>query len=156
MRDAECAVLMLFLVAVGIHAMLELPLHYAYMLLPTGLVMGVFNTRHPGKTIVSTGRWALVAMWLASAVLLGLIVRDYFRVEASYQVLRFEWARIKTRPEGPPDVTLLTQWREFVRYARFEPIGDAANCVGDGGKPHASRLNTHQAKWLRPNTRDDQ
>ncbi len=120
-RDAECAVLMLFLIAVGIHAMLELPLHYAYMLLPTGLVMGVLNTRHPGKTIVSTGRWVLVALWLASAVLLVLVVRDYFRVEASYQVLRFEWARIKTKPEGPPDVMLLTQWREFVRYARFDP-----------------------------------
>ncbi len=120
-RTAESALLLAFLVAVGIHAMLELPLHYAYMLLPTGLVMGVLNAHHPARAFATSGRAVLIAIWLAAALLLALIARDYFRVEASYQLLRFEWARIKTAPQGPPDVVLLTQWREFIRYARFEP-----------------------------------
>ena len=55
-RTAESALLVLFLVGVGIHAMLELPLHYAYMLLPCGLVMGALNAHHPGRAIASTGR----------------------------------------------------------------------------------------------------
>ena len=120
--DAENAVLLLFLLVVGNHAMLELPLHHAYFLLPVGLVMGALNVRLHARPILAVGRWSFVVAWLVSAALLALIIRDYTRVEAGYQALRFEWARIKTETRGgPPDVLLLTQWREFIRFARFDP-----------------------------------
>lgn len=121
-RGAEDAVLLLFLLVVGNHAMLELPLHHAYFLLPAGLVMGALNVRLPGRPMIAVGRWSMVVVWLLSVALLALLIRDYARVETSYQALRFEWARIKTVTRGgPPDVVLLTQWRDFIRLARFEP-----------------------------------
>jgi hypothetical protein len=120
---AEDAVLLLFLLVVGNHAMLELPLHHAYFLLPAGLVMGALNVRLHARPILVFGRWGVVVVWFASVALLALIIRDYSRVESSYRDLRFEWARIKTDIRGgPPKVLLLTQWREFIRLARFEPV----------------------------------
>lgn len=123
-RGAEDAVLLLFLLVVANHAMLELPLHHAYFLLPVGLVMGALNVRQGALPIFVAGRWSAIALWLASVALLALLIRDYSRVEASYQALRFEWANIQTKVRGaPPDVLLLNQWSEFIRLARFEPSG---------------------------------
>lgn len=122
---AENAVLLLFVLMVGNHAMLELPLQYAYFLLPLGLVMGALNVRLGARPLVVVERWSFIFVWLVSTLLLVLIVRDYARVEPSYQALRFEWARIKTdKRGGPPEVLLLTQWREFIRFARLEPRND--------------------------------
>ncbi|MFZ4478322.1 MAG: Wzy polymerase domain-containing protein [Rhodoferax sp.] len=121
-NSAEDAVLMLFLLVIGNHAMLELPLHYAYFLLPVGLVMGTLNARLHVKPILLTGRWSLVSLCLASIAVLTLIVSDYFKVETSYQELRYEQAHIKTEiPGRPPEVFLLSQFREFIHMARFEP-----------------------------------
>jgi O-antigen ligase len=134
-RCAEDAVLMLFLLVVGNHAMLELPLHHAYFLLPTGLVMGALHVRLQVRPILAAGRWSYVGIWLVSALLLGLLIRDYSRVETSYQALRFEWARIKYHTRGtPPEVLLLTQWRDFISLARFEP---------------PSQMTAQELDWLR-------
>jgi O-antigen ligase len=122
-RSLEDAILLLLLLVVGNHAMLELPLHHAYFLLPSGLIMGVLNVRLNARSIFLLGRWTVAVVWLATVALLALIIRDYSRVESSYQDLRFDWAHIKRNsPGGPPNVLLLTQWREFVRLARFEPV----------------------------------
>jgi hypothetical protein len=119
--NAKDAILIMFLGVIGIHAMLELPLHYAYFLLPTGMVMGVVNSRVGGKPMWSTPRWTLIGLWLMAAVLLSGIVSDYFRVESSFQTLRFELAHIGTLPPGkPPDVVLLTQLRERIRFMRYK------------------------------------
>lgn len=119
--EAKNAILLMFLGVVGIHAMLEFPLHYAYFLLPTGMVMGVLNHRLGGKPVFTTPRWTLLGLWLMAAVLLTSIIRDYFRIESSFQTVRFELARIGTLPVGdPPDVLLLTQLRERIAYMRYE------------------------------------
>lgn len=128
-QNAEDALLILFLVVVFNHAMLELPLHHAYFLLPVGLVMGVVNVRLKVPSVFILGRWSLVVLWLFSGALLTAIIRDYSRVETSYLALRFEWAHVKTETRGlPPDVLLINQLGEFIRYARFEPSrGMSAN-----------------------------
>lgn len=119
--NAKDAILVMFLGIIGIHAMLELPLHYAYFLLPTGLVMGVLNQRVGRKPLWTSPRWTLMGLWLVAALLLSSIVRDYFRVEASFQTLRFELARIGTLPIGQsPDVLLLTQLRERIGFMRYQ------------------------------------
>ena len=120
-RNAEDAILVLFLLVVANHAMFELPLHYAYMLLPVGLVAGALNVRLGAGPLLRTGRWPMMAIWVVSLVLLAVIVRDYSRVEPTYRQLRFEWANIKGPPVEPPDVLVLTQLREYVRLAKFEP-----------------------------------
>lgn len=120
--SAENAVLVLFLLVVANHAMLELPLYHAYLLLPAGMVMGVLNTRLGARPLLQTGRWALVLLWLLASTLLALIVRDYVHAEESYQNLRMEWSGIKLKtPASPPEVLLLTQWGDYIRYARIAP-----------------------------------
>jgi O-antigen ligase len=122
--DIRDAILLMFVAVVANHAMLELPLHYAYFLLPTGLVMGVLNARLVGRSVLHTPRWVLAVIWSVTIALLSVTVRDYFRVEANVYAFRFEMARVgNLPPAGPPDVLLLTQFRESLRLARFEPRG---------------------------------
>lgn len=118
----EQALLVLVLLVVANHAMLELPLHYAYFLLPAGLVMGILETRQQVRALFATRRRMVLALWAIGVALLLLIVRDYWRVERSYEALRFEWSRIKSPPAVEPDVVLLTQWRDFFRLVRMEPV----------------------------------
>lgn len=130
-RPQEALYLMAVLV-VGIHAMLELPLHYAYFLLPTGLLMGALNAELRiwplGRPSRSTGRWLLLGTWCLGATLLGLIARDYFRVEAAYVALRLEKAQIlNSRPAEAPEVLLLTDLREVQRFMKFEPVTGASS-----------------------------
>ena len=122
-KTAEHALLLAAILVVGVHAMLELPLHYAYLLLPTGVFIGVLNARQP-----EVFRWfAVRKAWIAAlaicaTVLLGVIIRDYFRVERSFFDLRLEVQRIGTHfDREPPDTWLLHQWRDFFITARAEP-----------------------------------
>lgn len=122
-QSSENAVLVLFLLVVANHAMLELPLYYAYFLLPTGLVMGLLNVRLGGTPVFAMGRWFSYAIWLAAVTLLALIIRDYRRIEPSYQNLLFESSAriVRVIPNAPPNVLLLTQWRDYIAIARMQP-----------------------------------
>lgn len=126
-RRAEDAVLFMILIVVGSHAMLELPLHYAYFLLPTGLILGVLQTRicviSRNTPSIYISRPVLIVMLSGLSLFFAIVVRDYFRVEESYRTLRFELANFKYAVRGTePDVILLTQWRDFIRMARLEPF----------------------------------
>jgi O-antigen ligase len=122
-RSPESAVLVLMLLAIGNHAMLENPLYHGYFLIPVGVVIGAVSVHTASQTIFKTGRWVIVVLWLVSAALLAVIVRDYTRVESSYLDLRFEEAQIKvSSTRRPPDVWLLNQWSEFIHFARVNPF----------------------------------
>ena len=119
-RCAEDAILMMAILLVANHAMLELPLHYAYFLLPIGVFMGVLDVRLGTRPIWAGSRLFSAAIVMSAAACLILIVRDYSRVESSFQNLRFELARIKTQPTQVPDVLLLTQWQDYFRMAKLD------------------------------------
>jgi O-antigen ligase len=123
-RHAEEAILVLFLVVVANHAMLELPLHYAYFLLPVGLVMGVLNSRSDETPLFFMPRWVSIGVWFTVTLLLVLIIHDYTQIEPSHENFRMEQMRIKVAHLDPPDVLLLTQWREFIEVTRIEPRAD--------------------------------
>lgn len=123
-RHAEELILVLLIGVVANHSMLELPLHYAYFLLPVGLVMGVLNVRVGEPPIAFMPRWLSIGMWLAVTLLLVLIIRDYARIEPSHENFRMEKMHINVAHMDPPDVLLLNQWREFIEVARMEPTVD--------------------------------
>jgi len=130
-RRPQEALYLLMVSVVGIHAMLELPLHYAYFLLPTGLAMGALSAElriwalRPPSWVA--GRWPLIGAWLLGVTLLGLIARDYFRVEDAFASLQLEMAQIqRSRPAEPPEVLLLTDLREIQRFMKFEPAAEAS------------------------------
>lgn len=121
--DARDALLLAALVVVGVHAMLELPLHYAYFLLPTGVFLGALHAgqREALRWFVVRKAW-MVLLALCATVLLGGIVRDYLRVENSFVELRMERHRVGTVfNRNPPDTWLLNQWHDFIVLARAEP-----------------------------------
>ncbi|WP_295953208.1 O-antigen ligase family protein [Rhodoferax sp.] len=133
--NAEDAILMLFLVAVGLHAMVELPLHHAYLLLPTGLVMGMLNERQRNPVVYASSRWTVLTLLLGTTLLLLAIMRDYLHVDESFRTFRMEAARIGRLPPGkPPNVWLLNDMREFILYARKGVEPDIS--VADAEKLH--------------------
>lgn len=112
----------LFLLVLGIHAMLEYPLHYAYFLLPAGLVAGQCSVQLGFKPAFSTRAWTGIAVLVLATIVLAITIRDYLRVESSFIALRFEKARVGRPQIGqPPEVLVLTQMREMIRFARVEP-----------------------------------
>lgn len=113
------AILVMFVAVVGWHAMLELPLHYAYMLFPTGLVMGVLNARLKEPVLAQWPRWVFVIILTLAIALLSGITRDYLRIEDSFRILRFERARIGAKISNPMEnVLLLNQMNEFIEIGR--------------------------------------
>lgn len=122
-RLAGDAVLFMLLGVVGLHAMLELPLHYAYFLIPVGMAIGMLDVRLGACELWHGPRHSLVGLWLIATLLLCLVVRDYLRAEESYTALRFEQAHIGThQPDAAsqPDVLLLTQLRAMIQASRIE------------------------------------
>jgi len=122
-RDATSVMTLTALMGVFAHAMVELPLSFAYFLLPVGLLMGLLDDgagKMAGPRIPQSAV-GLVAAGMAG--LAGLIVADYVKVEANMRVLRFEIAGIGNAQftSEAPELMLLTQWREYLRFARIEP-----------------------------------
>ena len=122
-RRAEEAALFLLLTAVGIHALVEYPLQYAYFLLPAGLVMGILEARLGARIVGRTPHWMLSCLWVTAALVLGVTIRDYAQVASSYNLLRLEQSIVgqgRGPMGGPPDVWALTQLREWIVVARYK------------------------------------
>lgn len=142
------SVLLGVVIAVGNHAMLELPLHYAYFLLPTGLVVGVLNVRNAMPVVCHTMRWLFAALCVGGVTLMMVIIVDYLTIESNYTAMRFESARIGTQPiQEPPEVIALTQMREILRLARFNVTGglteEQLQWMRDVTHHHSSLTNLH-------------
>jgi hypothetical protein len=129
-RHADQTWPLLLIFVMANHAMLELPLHYAYFLLPTCLLVGIASAEasHAPRTPTNSDFRTLMVTtmgicFVIAATLWVLIARDYLRVEDSYTDLRFELAHIKYKVRGtPPKVLLLDQWKDFIELARAEPV----------------------------------
>ena len=122
----EHALLWVLVLVVGNHAMLELPLHYAYFLIPTGVVLGTLSAKTkpmqlciPGGSVSKLG---MVSILLVMSMGYAVLIKDYFEVEQNYRDLRFELANFRDQPRGKePEVWVLTQFRDFLRMARQNP-----------------------------------
>jgi hypothetical protein len=160
--SVENALLMMFLAVVAFHAMVELPLHYAYMLLPTGMVMGALNTRSAAVVVARTSRAWVGAIWLGALVLLAAITRDYMIIEADLLSLRFEKAFNMVPANSPPkDVLVLSHLSEFIDIGRSSASSGMSqqqlNKLRDGANafPSASNLYLYTAA-LALNGREDE
>ena len=108
--------------ALMIHAMLEYPLQYAYFLLPFGLLLGALAAAGREVMHMVKAGFAATIMVLVSAVVLTITVIDYFKVEQRFYGLRFELRGIASDiPKYPPEVLALTQWRDYIKFARIDP-----------------------------------
>ena len=129
-RRPDQAVLMLLVLLIFNHSMLEYPLHYAYLLLPLGWLLGALEGRIGGDV----SRWfkvpraMVIGLYLSAATLLGLIIADYFPIELAYRSLKLERERIQTAPWTVPDalvISHLSRHLEMVRGATTQRLSEA-------------------------------
>lgn len=103
--------------AMGLHAMLELPLHHATFLLPAGLLLGFLCARRNDMSHTRLSAMPLAALVMVSGAALAVTVHDYLKVEAAFYELRFKKARFAKSLEQPvalPDVWVLNQMRALI------------------------------------------
>jgi O-antigen ligase len=118
-RTAQDMVLVLFMLLVLNHAMLELPLHYAYMLLPLGWVVGAVEQRMgavPARRLSVPSAFVVLAVAVMTA-LLTLIVTDYLHVEESLRDKA--QARLEARVWQLPELRVLTHLRAEMEIAQY-------------------------------------
>ena len=115
-RSPEAVIGMLVVSVVGTHAMLELPHHYAYFLIPVGLWIGHVELEASPAPARPNHLPMAVAM-LAAAMLVATWWK-YPQVEEDFRLARFEHRRIGTvKAERPaPDAPLLSSLTAFLQF----------------------------------------
>ncbi|WP_236232993.1 PglL family O-oligosaccharyltransferase [Pseudomonas tohonis] len=102
-----------------LHAMLEFPLYYAYFLIPFGLMLGRLEASRFRRLTHSPAKGFILVPWCLGVLLLAVVWFDYRELENDYRLMRFEAAGLSVRQTGQaPKVVLLTNMREFIRFAR--------------------------------------
>ncbi len=114
---------MLCIGAVLTHGMLEYPLEYAYFLVPVGLFVGAVEQNSvPERAVFSLNRVYMLAFIIYGFFMLGWVFSDYRQIEEEFRKFRFEAAGIisDVTRRGVADVVVLTQLREYLRFAETE------------------------------------
>jgi hypothetical protein len=129
-KRPDQAVLLLLVVVIFNHSMLEYPLHYAYLLLPLGWLLGALEVRMGGdvKAWFKVPRSVVVALYLSVTTLLALIVADYFPIEQAYRNLKLERAHMQTAPWTTPEALVISHFSshlEMVRAATTARLSEA-------------------------------
>jgi hypothetical protein len=111
--------LLLALGAIGVHALTEYPLDYAYFLLSLGLLAGTLEPLAPQPRILIAPLWTYWVPWSAAAAMLVWVGVEYMKVEESTRQVRMVLAGIGLEHRShvpPPDTVLLDQLREYHRF----------------------------------------
>lgn len=122
-RDSRTVLLLAALGGVFVHGMLELPLEYAYFLIPVGLLMGATDTLHPSAAkALHVPRWIVICCISLLTTVFAFVAIDYLEAEDNYRMLRLESARIGVGKLVTPasHLRLLTQLEAFLQFARIE------------------------------------
>lgn len=113
---------LLVVAIVSVHGMLEFPLEYAYFLFPVGIAAGLVDAQQ--QPLPRLGLSPKVAgLIVASAIgVLSWVWIEYDVAEKAHRAMRYESARIGHPPTADlvPKLVLLSQLREFIRFARTQ------------------------------------
>lgn len=106
-----------------VHGMLEYPLEYAFFLFPVGLLLGVVEADQKTSVVVTMPRWVYAVIVMVVTGLQGWVWYEYRVLEEDHRLMRFENAQIGElmAEKSAPDVVVLTQLRELIRFSRTEP-----------------------------------
>lgn len=128
-RSANDRIVQMSVIVLANHAMLELPLHHAFFLLPLGIWLGVMaqcsreaTLRTVQYNVVYKPFGLLSTLAGVTAVAWAVTVVDYLRIESAYSDLRFELANIgvdKTGIGKPPNVLVLNHLRAWIWASRL-------------------------------------
>lgn len=109
--------------AVLVHAMLEFPLDYAFFLLPVGFLLGLVQESDKDLRVIYISKKIMGLFVVVSIILYIWIFIEYRIIEKDAQLVRFESLNIgkSHANSAAPDVILLTQLREQIRFIRTPP-----------------------------------
>ena len=111
--------LLVILAIIFLHAMLELPLHYAYYLLPFMLLVGYLE-RRSHALLFSVNKAIISGLVVVAGAAGSIIWIDYMDAEEAFRIFRFESARIGNVPDVEPSPALLVnQWQLVIAAARM-------------------------------------
>lgn len=122
--------------SVLVHAMLEYPLEYAFFLIPVGFLLGLVQADRLNLKMFKINKNAFSVFLLFYLMLYVWIFVEYRVIEKDVELARFELANIGEihSEKAAPNVILLTQLREQIRFMRTEP---------------KSNMTSEQLKWMR-------
>jgi O-antigen ligase len=109
--------------SVLVHAMLEYPLEYAFFLLPVGFLLGLIQVDQLNIKLFKINKSVFAVFLLFYLMLYIWIFVEYRVIEKDVELARFELANIGEihSEKAAPNVILLTQLREQIRFMRTEP-----------------------------------
>lgn len=103
-----------------VHSMLELPLHYAYFLLPFGVLLGVVAAVSATKSaFFSLPKKYFMLLYVGIFSAFFITVRDYFEVEKTFYDIGYATTAKLTFPT--PSLTVLKQWEDRLWFANSPP-----------------------------------
>ncbi|MDO9438950.1 PglL family O-oligosaccharyltransferase [Hydrogenophaga sp.] len=104
-----------------VHGMVELPLAYAYFLLPFSLMLGAMLAGLKIRSLPFP-RIGIVASLAGLSVLLALIISDYLQIESAFYTWRFKQANIgQNHPMDVPNTLVLNQSEALLTGLRSTP-----------------------------------
>lgn len=106
-----------------VHAMLEFPYSYAYLLAPAMFALGLLDGMSRAELTRPIPVAVLAVILAGTCAVAAWSVRDYIEVEEDFRVARFEAGRIGTTPAEyrRPTLYLLTQFGAMLKAARVVP-----------------------------------
>jgi hypothetical protein len=110
----------LFLSAVLVHSLAEYPLWYAYVLMPTALVMGMTHQAELGSRNLILPSYSLLIVFMLSAAGLLTVATDYRRLVTGFRALGWENLGLKA-DEGTterPEWTLFPHYYDYFQFAK--------------------------------------
>jgi hypothetical protein len=108
----------LFLTAVAIHSLVEFPLWYAYVLIPTALLVGMVHQVQFGSIAFGAHRMVVAGLCIVCAVALVAVATDYRRVVVGFRVLGWQMLGLKA-DEGSMERPRFTIFPHFYDYFDF-------------------------------------
>jgi O-antigen ligase len=107
----------------AVHAMLEFPHTYAYLLAPVFFALGVIDRARSDHQRVALPAGVVAAGLAAVVSLASWTVLEYISIEEDFRVARFEAGRIGSTPSDyiPPKVHVLTQLGALLEGSRLVP-----------------------------------
>lgn len=124
----------------GLHAMLELPHVYVFMLLPVAVMVGTLNAMRPQAASIAIPRGVVAAVLVAHAALLAMIFDDYSRIQADLLGQKMREARIGLGVAAPPSKVLVLQsLQDALAWSRTEPRRGMSAAELDGMRRNLMR-----------------
>jgi hypothetical protein len=122
MRSVESAAGVLVISIIGAHALVELPHHYLYFLIPAGLWAGIVEREELARA--TRGGMLMTVPALAVLLILGGIAIEYPEMEDDFRLLRMESAQVMgaRATRKSPEAPLLSSLTAFLQFARTEPV----------------------------------